>query len=171
MKHYCECFCCSCREELTRFLLLPQHGHCLHDSFHQVCGQTSGNVVATSGNVVARVFLCTLFSTHSLRSPTDAYFTQVVSHYRTYSEYFEGPSSTLRLYVDIQGNTHHISWNLMQFMSATHSQVRDFSAGSYAGLSLLHILKDIRCLRTNSSVFGAISCLYGHYLSSQASDI
>ena len=36
-------------------------------------------------------------------------------------------------------------------------KVRGFSAGSYTGLSLLHILKDIRCLRTNS-VFGAISC-------------
>lgn len=39
----------------------------------------------------------------------------------------------------------------------TRIQVRGFSAGSYVGLSLLHILKEIRCLRTDS-VLGAISC-------------
>ena len=45
---------------------------------------------------------------HSLRCPADAYFSQVVSHYPHLHRESDSLSS-LRLPVDMQGQTHHIS--------------------------------------------------------------
>ena len=96
---------------------------------------------------------------HSLRCPADAYFTQVVSHYphlHRESEtgelsygHFEDPSPTLsnlRLCVDMQGRTHHISGYRLLHWSPSTTQ------GAHASLDTVLTIAGVLSFFTARSI-------------------